>query len=311
VLSLITSPRCQVVDPVLVSTSGASLAQSSCVPTMRDVLFPLATVVTPNTTEASALLDGFPVANLADMEEAARRLHRLGPSYVLVKGGHLLLGPGGGDQAVDVLFDGVTMLRLTAPAVATHHTHGTGCTLASAIAVGLAQGRSAPDAVKFAKDYVTALLRASATVAMGTGTQKPMQHAALVAPVAPVVTSAAPARHTRNACDLRCYAVTDAACNVAAGRGMVDAVKQAVAGGATMVQLREKNIDAGSFVALARRVLEVTRAAGVPLLINDRVDVALAAGADGVHVGQVRDFAATRFFPTGDFGYKGIRGADR
>jgi hydroxymethylpyrimidine/phosphomethylpyrimidine kinase len=104
-------------------------------------------VVTPNTTEASALLDGFPIASIADMEEAARRLHRLGPLYVMVKGGHLV-EPGCGGDAVDVLFDGVTMLRLTAPAVTTQHTHGTGCTLASAIAVALAQGRSPPDAVR-------------------------------------------------------------------------------------------------------------------------------------------------------------------
>jgi len=202
-----------VVDPVMVSTSGATLAKSECMPLLRDVLFPLgklpvahsfvahiaasclwhsscacrqpvsrssgpaglsridavatsgarplaepflhvccaATVVTPNTTEASALLDDFPIASIADMEEAARRLHRLGPLYVMVKGGHLVgsgSSGGGSGDAVDVLFDGVTMLHLTVPAVATKHTHGTGCTLASAIAVALAQGRSPPDAVR-------------------------------------------------------------------------------------------------------------------------------------------------------------------
>lgn len=288
-----------VVDPVMVSTSGATLAKSECMPLLRDVLFPLATVVTPNTTEASALLDDFPIASVADMEEAARRLHRLGPLYVMVKGGHLVgsgSSGGGSGDAVDVLFDGVTMLHLTVPAVATKHTHGTGCTLASAIAVALAQGRSPPDAVKYAKDYVTTLLRASATVSLGSGSQKPMQHAALVAPVTAAAATAAPTRstaaatapvtHTRNPCDLRCYVVTDAACNAKAGRSMVDAVRAAVEGGATIVQLREKDLDAAAYVQLARDVLEVTRPAGVPLLINDRVDVALAAGADGAHVGQ-------------------------
>jgi hypothetical protein len=113
-----------------------------------------------------------------------------------------------------------------------------------------------------------------------------MQHAALVSPTAAAATAAstrstaaaAPARHTPNACDLRCYAVTDAACNAKAGRSMVDAVRAAVEGGATIVQLREKELDAAAFVQLARDVLEVTRPAGVPLLINDRVDVAIAAG---------------------------------
>ena len=93
-------------------------------------------------------------------------------------------------------------------------------------------------------------------------------------------------RHVPVPCDLRVYAVTDPGCNARAGRTMVEAVAAAVAGGATLVQVREKDAATGAFVAAARAALRVCRAAGVPLLINDRVDVALAVGADGVHVGQ-------------------------
>jgi hydroxymethylpyrimidine kinase/phosphomethylpyrimidine kinase/thiamine-phosphate diphosphorylase len=94
------------------------------------------------------------------------------------------------------------------------------------------------------------------------------------------------ARHRPLPCDLRLYAVTDPGCNERMGRTMVEAVAAAVAGGATIVQVREKDAAGGDFVAAARAALRVCRAAGVPLLINDRVDVALAVGADGVHVGQ-------------------------
>ena len=82
------SVRNLVVDPVLVSTSGCSLADSSCIPALKRRLFPLATVITPNTVEASALLGDFPIDNLADMEEAAKKLHAFGPKYVLVRVAH-------------------------------------------------------------------------------------------------------------------------------------------------------------------------------------------------------------------------------
>ncbi|GBF95200.1 phosphomethylpyrimidine kinase [Raphidocelis subcapitata] len=93
-------------------------------------------------------------------------------------------------------------------------------------------------------------------------------------------------RHRPLPCDLRLYVVTDPDCNARAGRGLADAVADAVAGGATIVQVREKGADGGDFLSAARAALRVCRAAGVPLIINDRVDVALAVDADGVHVGQ-------------------------
>jgi hydroxymethylpyrimidine/phosphomethylpyrimidine kinase len=137
-----------VVDPVMVATSGASLAGEGVVDAMRSALFPLAEVVTPNVPEAEAL-SGTGITTLEDMEEAARIIHGLGPRYVLVKGGHLTEG------ATDVLFDGATTSRLVAPRVPGGKVHGTGCTLSAAIASGLALGWDTERAVGEAKAYVT------------------------------------------------------------------------------------------------------------------------------------------------------------
>ncbi|HSE94670.1 MAG TPA: PfkB family carbohydrate kinase, partial [Methylomirabilota bacterium] len=126
-------------------------------------LLPLALVVTPNLHEAAALAE-IPVGTEAEMEAAARRIHALGPAWVLVKGGHLK-----GD-AVDLLFDGARLTRLVAARIDTPHTHGTGCTYSAAIAAGLARGASVPDAVAEAKRYVTAAIRAGFALGRGVGT---------------------------------------------------------------------------------------------------------------------------------------------
>src|SRR5207248_8884425 len=117
---------------------------------LRFQLIPLATVVTPNLTEAAALC-GREVATLPEMREAARRIHALGPRYVVVKGGHLAED----EDAVDLLFDGAELYELRGPRFDTPHTHGTGCTFASAIAAGLAQGRDVRSAVEQAKALIT------------------------------------------------------------------------------------------------------------------------------------------------------------
>ena len=145
-------PGPTVVDPVMVATSGATLLQDSAIETLRGALLPLATLVTPNLHEAE-ILAGFSVRDLPTMRAAAEAIHRLGPTNVLVKGGHL------DNDAVDVLFDGTGHREFRAPRVATTTaTHGTGCTLASAIAAGLAHGRPVPDAVADAKRLITVAL---------------------------------------------------------------------------------------------------------------------------------------------------------
>ena len=279
-----------VVDPVLVATSGDSLAGGGVGRAMVDRLFPLATVVTPNLIEAAALL-GRDVCelegSLAAVEEAARELAALGPAWVLVKGGHASSGV----EVVDVLHDGTTATRLSARRVDTPVSHGTGCSLATALAAGLARGLDVPAAAAGAKAYVSGALAASAGLRVGGGPQWAMHHAyatvdwsrhgALKPP--PGSGSTAPSR--RPPLDLRVYAVTDPALDAAAGRSTAGAAGAAAAGGATTIQIRDKSGDPGALVAATATSL--TAIAGrAALLVNDRVDAALAAGADGAHVGQ-------------------------
>jgi len=138
-----------VVDPVMVATSGARLLRDDAVATLRDHLLPLATLVTPNLHEA-AILAAREVRTVPEMRDAAVAINQLGGAAVLVKGGHLA-----GD-AVDVLFDGEQFHELHARRIPSSGAdHGTGCTLASAIAAGLALGLGLPDAVSAAKRLLT------------------------------------------------------------------------------------------------------------------------------------------------------------
>ncbi len=168
-----------VIDPVMEATSGARLlapfgvapsrsrvTQSDAVAALRGLLS-LATVVTPNAPEA-AVLSGRKVGNLQEAREAARAIHALGPKAVVVKGGHL-----GGSQSIDLLYDGVEFVELAADRVDTSSTHGTGCTFASAIAAGLAQGLELRLAVAQAKQYVTDTMRHAFPLGGGHG---PLNH---------------------------------------------------------------------------------------------------------------------------------------
>jgi len=157
-----------VVDPVMVAKGGDRLIDETAVRGYTDFLFPLAEVVTPNLPEAAALL-GRPVTTLGHMRDAARDLHAMGPGAVLVKGGHLE----GRDAAVDVFFDGRELVELQAPRIATANTHGTGCTLSAAIAARLARGAALAEAVRGAKGFVTAAIRASYQVGSGPGPLDP------------------------------------------------------------------------------------------------------------------------------------------
>lgn len=164
-----------VVDPVLVSTSGDRLVSEEALAKVRDALFPVASLVTPNLPEAAALLGLSEAEVRADRLEAARRLGALGPRFVLLKGGHAE-----GAMAEDLLLDTASGAAetLSAPWVDTECTHGTGCTLASHIAGHLARGWPMKQAVQAGKDYVTAcLLRSSRGPSrLGSGRQQPMQH---------------------------------------------------------------------------------------------------------------------------------------
>ena len=141
-----------VVDPVMVATSGDLLLEKEAVEIYENELFPLAAVVTPNLDEAATLL-GEPIADLAAMRVAGRRLGDRYGVPVLLKGGHL-----GGDDAIDLLFDGDVVTQFSAPFTRGVHTHGTGCTYSAAIAAGLASGQSLVDATEAAKRFVSAAI---------------------------------------------------------------------------------------------------------------------------------------------------------
>jgi hydroxymethylpyrimidine/phosphomethylpyrimidine kinase len=156
-----------VVDPVGVSSSGTSLLADDAVDALRTELLPLATVVTPNLAEVEQLT-GVVVRSADDLRAAADAVLQLGPTWVLVKGGHL-----DGD-AVDLLTDGAAEHLFTAERIANPHRHGTGCTLASAMASRLALGDDVPAAAAYAKDYVTGAIRCGFALGGGTG---PVDHA--------------------------------------------------------------------------------------------------------------------------------------
>jgi hydroxymethylpyrimidine/phosphomethylpyrimidine kinase len=157
-----------VVDPVAASKHGDPLLRPDAVAALRTRLLPLATVVTPNVGEVR-LLTGVDVRDRGDLEAAARAVHQLGPRWVLAKGGHLP-----GEVAVDLLWDGSDGIELVAPRIDTPHTHGTGCTLASAIAANLANGLDVAAAAQAAKEYLSGAIAGSFPLGKGIG---PTDHA--------------------------------------------------------------------------------------------------------------------------------------
>jgi hydroxymethylpyrimidine/phosphomethylpyrimidine kinase len=158
-----------VVDPVLVSSTGARLLDPGAEQAYLDELFAQALVITPNSREVAALL-GREVVSVSDAVDAARELGRYGPWWVVVKGGHLT-GPGSGDDAVDVVVEVMTgeVTELRRPRVETRNDHGTGCTFAAATVAMLARGAAVPDALRTAKDVVHQGLVASASWKLGAG----------------------------------------------------------------------------------------------------------------------------------------------
>lgn len=158
-----------VVDPVMVSKSGHQLLSDAARLAIKDVLLPLAHVVTPNLPEASELC-GFPVQDLEAMKAAARAIHRLGPRFVLVKGGHME-----GD-AVDVLFDGDDFQIFETRRLSNRNTHGTGCTFSAALATLLGQGLPTPKAVEGAKAFITRAISLGLSLGSGHGPTNPYAH---------------------------------------------------------------------------------------------------------------------------------------
>lgn len=156
-----------VVDPVMVSKSGARLLKEDAIEALKSKLLPLAEVVTPNIPEAE-VLSGHKIADVEAMRDAARRIFSLGAKRVVIKGGHAE-----GPNVVDLYYDGDRFEEFKAERVPTRNTHGTGCTYSAAIAAYLAHGLPPLDAVARAKEFLTAALRSAPAIGKGIG---PVDH---------------------------------------------------------------------------------------------------------------------------------------
>ncbi|WP_407169480.1 bifunctional hydroxymethylpyrimidine kinase/phosphomethylpyrimidine kinase [Bradyrhizobium sp. ORS 111] len=164
------APRHVVLDPVMVATSGDRLLAAEAVDALKTMLIPRVSLITPNLPEAAALLNEPVAEGEAAVAEQGRRLLTMGCRAVLVKGGHAQ-----GAESVDYLIDGQRTVALAAPRIATANTHGTGCSLSSAIAAGLARGEDMETAVRNAKAWITAAIAAADRFTVGRG-HGPVHH---------------------------------------------------------------------------------------------------------------------------------------
>jgi hydroxymethylpyrimidine/phosphomethylpyrimidine kinase len=164
------SPKDVVLDPVMVATSGDRLLDSGAIEGLRTGLIPRASLITPNLPEAAALLNEPVAVSEAAIESQGQRLLAMGCRMVLIKGGH-----GQGAESIDYLVGGDGVIALAAPRIATKNTHGTGCSLSSAIAAGLAKGEELEAAVRHAKTWISAAIAAADRLDVGRG-HGPIHH---------------------------------------------------------------------------------------------------------------------------------------
>ena len=164
------SPKQVVLDPVMVATSGDRLLPAEAVEALRSKLIPRASLITPNLPEAAALLDEAVASSEAAIERQGQRLLALGCRAVLIKGGH-----GQGAESIDYLVNGSGTVALRAARIATKNTHGTGCSLSSAIAAGLTKGEDMETAVRHAKTWISAAIAAADRLDVGQG-NGPIHH---------------------------------------------------------------------------------------------------------------------------------------
>jgi hydroxymethylpyrimidine/phosphomethylpyrimidine kinase len=164
------SPKHVVLDPVMVATSGDRLLAAEAVDALRTKLIPRASLITPNLPEAAALLDEPMATSEAAVEDQGKRLLAMGCQAVLIKGGH-----GQGAESIDYLIGASGASALAAPRIATKNTHGTGCSLSSAIAAGLAKGEAMETAVRNAKAWISAAIASADRFSVGHG-HGPIHH---------------------------------------------------------------------------------------------------------------------------------------
>ena len=280
-------PKFLVVDPVMVSTSGCALMQPDALAIMKERLLPMADLVTPNLPEAWTL-----AGTDTSVDEAAQKILELGVKALLIKGGHAE-----GKTKTDYLYinngGGVKRVEFTSETVETKNTHGTGCTLSSAIAAFAARGCGLEDAVRKAKDYLTGALKAGADVVVGKG-HGPVCHffkpasgqADKQADCLQVVTDCNPSNlvclSTRLSSAVNLQFIT----HFTEKYSYVDSAMIALEGGCRWIQLRMKDADEAEIERVTRLILPECRRRGAVFVIDDHVELALRVGVDGVHLGK-------------------------
>lgn len=273
-------PKFLVVDPVMVSTSGCALMQPDALAIMKERLLPMADLVTPNLPEAWTL-----AGTDSSVDDAAQAILRLGVKALLIKGGHAE-----GKTKTDYLYiykgEGVKREEFTAETVDTPNTHGTGCTLSSAIAALLARGFGLEDAVRQAKKYLTEALKAGADVHVGRG-HGPVCHFYDGEVMLPLGYKVVPFdRKTIRPHGFKTASKLQFITHFTDKYSYLDSAKMALEGGCRWIQLRMKDADEAEIERVARLLLPECRRRGAVFVIDDHVELALRVGADGVHLGK-------------------------
>lgn len=273
-------PKFLVVDPVMVSTSGCALMQPDALAIMKERLLPMADLVTPNLPEAWTL-----AGTDTSVDDAAQAILRLGVKALLIKGGHAE-----GKTKTDYIYiykgESVKRVEFTAETVDTLNTHGTGCTLSSAIAALLARGNGLEDAVRQAKEYLTEALKAGADVHVGRG-HGPVCHfydSEVMRFCGYKVVRYD--RKTLKPYNLKTASRLQFITHFTDKYSYYDSAMMALDGGCRWIQLRMKDAGEAEIERVARLILPECRRRGAVFVIDDHVELALRVGADGVHLGK-------------------------
>ena len=262
-------PRNVVLDPVMVSTSGHLLMDEDALSEIKSTLLPLATLVTPNIPEAERL-SGLRIRGANDFGRVAAAITQFGCRAVLIKGGHL-----SGNEKVDRLYvDGQLKVTCHSDAVDTRNTHGTGCTLSSAIASLLARGEPMEQAVCNAVRYLHGAIDSGQRVVQGAG-HGPVCHGFLF--------RGADDHHAVKRLDDVSFQFIS---HSNAKHSHLEGIKLALEGGCRWIQLRMKDADEKTFVETAKKVRQLCSEYHATFIVDDRVEHVKAVGADGVHLGK-------------------------
>lgn len=274
---------CLVIDPVMAATSGDPLLNYKGIDVLREKLLPMAAFITPNIDEASALC-GFYIDDEKKLNKAALKFHDMGVDFVIITGIQR------DNQSIDYCYDGSEFQELKAPIVNTRYTHGTGCSFSAALAAYSAQGLTPWTAAAMAKKYVVSGLRYAYQVGKGRG---PLNHLASFFPGSlddPFVLEnrSTAFRVWGTKPELKPFPLLNLIIGgpLCEGKDYAELTRLAVENGARLIQLREKDWDTQKLIDTAVNMCRVCHEHNALFVVNDRVDVAAASGADGVHIGQ-------------------------